>query len=204
MCQGQGKIEESEQLDKTTALTTVKLTWVDKYVVFLYNHRRKLVLLSWILILVALYVGKDAFGSLQDGGFANPNSESYMATRSMGNSLLYPEYSIILEVQGDKAGLTADDSSFQSYYNAITASLETNVPVVGVINYFSHTEQIKMVSDDRKSVLVFATIAGDTTVAKIKESVQKLTPLSVDVGGGFVWGKEMSESILAGKDHHIS
>jgi len=168
----------------------------NRYVMFLFQYRYSIVILSWIFILIGMYVGKDAFSNLRDGGFSAPNAESTVTKAAISRNLIYPDYSITLLVKGNTE-MTTDTSTFQKYYNQVKENLATKAPVVGVIGCYDYPELNRMFSTDHTQALMYATIAGQITNAKLNDIVN-ITPLTVEVGGGYPLGNELSEEILAG------
>lgn len=177
--------------------------------------------MSVVLIVVSLYIGKDAFAgdALKDGGFTPPSKESSEVGRRMTRKLGgAPEYTITLMVRADNG--TVDEKfnfdytspAFKTYYNIIRDDLKS-LPVVGVVSYYDYNtlypNDRRLISGDGKKILMHATIAGEiahedeSINTKIRETVEKSVkkynlPVRVYVGGLVPFGDEMGEKILAG------
>ena len=176
--------------------TTKEISWLDSYITIIFHWKYTLVIISWLMILIGAYVGKDAFSSLENGGFTPPYGESTIAAKYISKNLVYPQYTLTILVQGTN-GLTANDAMFKTYYNNIKSNLIKKVRMTGVVGYFDYPWETRMISDDRSKVLMYATLTDDVTNQKIQDIVS-VTPLKAFVGGSIPQGKEFNEFILSG------
>lgn len=135
---------------------------------------------------------------MTDGGFIPPFAESTIADQKIRAKLISPEYPIQIYVDGSAAGLQVTDSTFETYYNQIIANVIAQAPVLAasVISHYKFPE-LPMVSDDNKKVFIYAVPKGDIKKTDWPKIVGG-TPLTVYVGGGAVYGSQLSEQILIG------
>lgn len=169
-------------------------TLLDRYVTFLVRRKFSVRIFFWIILLVALFVGKDAFGGLENGGFSPPRMEASKAQVHMGQNLIYPDYTIVLMADGSSLGLKSTDAQFQTYYQQVYNSLKSS-KTIGAISYYDRLDK-RMISDDGSKVLIYAT----TTGIKVPdlEKIASSTPLKFVVGGTLAWGEDMNAGILKG------
>ena len=145
-------------------------SFAERYVQFVFRRKYFIVALSWALIIAALFVGKDAFNNLRSGGFSPPKAESVVTQTKMTNRLNYPDYTISLLVSSNE-GLHYTDALFQTYYRQVQDNLSAKASVRAIIGYYDYLNEKRMVRNDGSGVLLYATIAGTLTEAKLKEIV---------------------------------
>ena len=168
-----------------------------KYSLMLFKYKYIILVTSYILILLGMYLGYPAFSSLREGGFSPPKAESTKAAARISQNLAYPEYTIVVMVEVGE-GSSFNDPQIEIYYSNIQSNLANNAPVVGVIGYYDYPwQQERMISDDGSLVLIYATIAGSISNEKLVKVVDT-TPLTVYCGGTVPFGQEMSDEILSG------
>jgi len=109
---------------------------------------------------------------------------------------VYPDHTLCILMRGNN-GLTVDDSDFKTYYNEVKNNLLKHVDVIGLIGYYDYPWESRMISDDRKELLLYASLIQDISNEKLKKIVS-ITPLTVLVGGSIAQGKEFNDFILAG------
>ena len=177
--------------------------YLDMYVSWICKYKYSIVIISWILILVAGFIGKDAFSKLSDGGFAPPRKQStYVQNYMSAHHLSYPEYTVVLETIGLR-GLTVDNPKYQVYYESVLSAMQKTQPVFAVISYYDVLDS-SMVSGDRSKVLIYATVKGSIDSALFLQAVEAPiaavsgVEFSVLCGGSVLGGLELSESILKG------
>ena len=120
-----------KEVDDSGEVHEVKapISLLDRYILFLTNNKKLIFSLSCVLLLVCLYVGKDAFSVLKDGGFTPPVAESTRASQLITDNLIYPDYTVSLVTEGLN-GLTVDSPLYETYYNQVRIFILLNTNIV--------------------------------------------------------------------------
>eukprot|EP01041_Mallomonas_annulata_P010025 gene10025-20872_t len=192
---------------------------ISKYIDFIYRFRWFSFVGSFIGIIVLGFLGKgknpdilvlllfhllfgvtatDAFTGLHAGGFTPPKSQSTTATNSLTNSVGYPdfnEYGVIVLLESPQ-GWTVDDPQFRTEYNKVAKAFK-NYPMLGVISYYEYPEQTRMVSDNRKKVLLLGRPITKDENVQIMDALS-VSSLTIKLGGAYPTRKEQGEEILKG------
>jgi putative drug exporter of the RND superfamily len=155
-------------------------------------RRRRLVLALTILFVVAAAVGgAGAFGALEDGGFDDPDSESYRAGEFLENELGASEPEVVLLVEAsDASGSGVDDPAVAAAGAELTESVAGQPHVASAISYWSLDRASPLRSTDGSAALVVVDLTGtdgqveDATSAIEAAYAGERGAITVGLGGG--------------------
>ena len=154
-------------------------------------RRRRLVLALTVLFVVAAGVGgAGAFGALEDGGFDDPDSESFRASRFLEDELGASQPEVVLLVEATGGGdVGVDDPAVAAAGAELTESLDAEAHVASVISYWSLDGAAPLRSTDGAAALVVVDLAGsDDEVEEAAGDIEDRHagargPITVGIGG---------------------
>jgi len=131
-----------------------------------YRRRRWVLALTGLFVAVAVGWGTGVFGSLSDGGFEDPDSESSRAAAAMNEEFGHVASDVVVVYRApDAAALTVDDAAFRRAVESATGALASS-DVTTVASYWTSGGAAEFVSADRRTTFVALTLAGDDEVAR--------------------------------------
>jgi RND superfamily putative drug exporter len=166
---------------------------------FLYRTRWAALLLSLAVVLGAALYGSGVFGTLTDGGFEDPNSQSAQAHAVLDKELGGWTPDIIILMRSDT--LSATDPSFAGAATRLLNTLQAQPVVASVTSYYS-TQSPRLLSRDGHET--FAAVQFAATDRQAKERDYKaLKPLitsptlQVSVGGDLAVNDAVNAQVSA-------
>ena len=159
-------------------------------------RRRRLVPALTVLFVVAAGAGgAGAFGALEDGGFDDPDSESFRAGQFLEEELGASEPELVLlvsasgQAEADQSR-DVDDPAVAEAGADLTESVAAEPNVASAISYWSLDRAAPLRSTDGSAALVVADLTGDDdqvedAVAAIEDRYAGTHgPITVGLGGG--------------------
>ncbi len=162
----------------------------------MYGGRRLVLVLAGAFLVFAGVWGTGAFGALSDGGFEDPNSESFRADAELSQALGRSDADVVVLYSSDT--LTVDDPEFAEAVTSTLASLPTD-EVVGATSFFS-TDAPQFVSADRHSTYVVVQLTGADEELRA-DQVDAVEPaldapgLTEQVGGIAAVNRDITEQV---------
>jgi uncharacterized membrane protein YdfJ with MMPL/SSD domain len=165
----------------------------------LYRTRWVALLLSLAVVVGAALYGSGVFGTLTDGGFEDPNSQSAHARALLDQQLGGSTADIIILMRSDT--LSATDPAFASAATQLLDTLQSQSTVASVTSYYS-TQSPRLLSRDGHET--FAAVQFSATDRTVKERDYKaLKPLitsptlQVSVGGDLAVNDAVNAQVSA-------
>ncbi|HEY7094417.1 MAG TPA: MMPL family transporter [Ktedonobacterales bacterium] len=165
----------------------------------LYRTRWATLLLSLAVVLGAALYGSGVFGTLTDGGFEDPNSQSAEAHAVLDKELGGWTPDIIILMRSDT--FSATDPTFASAATQLLNTLQAQPGVASVASYYS-TQSPRLLSRDGHET--FAAVQFSATDRTVKERDYKaLKPLitsptlQVSVGGDLAVNDAVNAQVSA-------
>jgi RND superfamily putative drug exporter len=155
-----------------------------------------------VLALTVLFVvaagagGAGVFGALEDGGFDDPDSESFRAGEFLEDELGASEPEVVLLVSAadaadaaDTGARAVDDPAVAEAGADLTEAVAAEPHVASAISYWSLDRAAPLRSTDGSSALVVVDVAGDGDVEDTFAAIEDRYagthgPISVGMGGG--------------------
>jgi uncharacterized membrane protein YdfJ with MMPL/SSD domain len=155
------------------------------------------VLIGGIAVVIAAAVyGTGVFGSLSNGGFEDPGSESYTAQHLQETQFPGRETDLVAMYTSDT--MTVDDPAFEQ---AVTSTIDAlpGDAVEGAVTWYD-TQNLALVSADRHTTQVPITLAGTSQDAKAESSDAVLGELdapglTTHVGGQWAVFHDVNEQV---------
>ncbi|MFH8368563.1 MMPL family transporter [Streptomyces sp. NPDC018031] len=170
-------------------------------------HRAKLLLaLAAVAVVVMAAVGFGAFGKLKGGGFEDPDAPSSRA-RTVIDEKFGGETDLVFLVRADGAG-DLDTPAVRERGRELTAALDADPAVDGVVSYWDGTKNPALASEDGDKALVLVRVKGgadeteDRTEALIDQHAGTRDGTTVQAGGQAAVGHEVTSQV--GKDLAIA
>ena len=164
-------------------------------------RRRRLVLALTVLFVVAAGgAGVGVFGVLEDGGFEDPNSESFRAAEFLSDELGASDPEIILLVESAE-GNDIDDPAVRAAGVDLTQSLLAEPQVASAASYWTLDQAPPLRSADGTSGLVVVDLEDtgdeiDEAVTNIENTyVGERGPLTVGIGGADAVERAIAEQL---------
>jgi uncharacterized membrane protein YdfJ with MMPL/SSD domain len=133
--------------------------WFARWGRFTYLHRKAVLTLAVVFVLISGVWGTTVFGSLVGGGFDDPGSESAAAERTVEETFGHVGADVVVVYTApDGSSLTVDDPAFRTAVEDVAAALPSDVATT--VNTYWSTGSPDLVSDDRRSTYLTATLAG--------------------------------------------
>jgi RND superfamily putative drug exporter len=165
----------------------------------LYRTRWAALLLSLAIVLGAALYGSGVFGTLTDGGFEDPNSQSAQAHAVLDKELGGWTPDIIILMRSDT--LSATDPAFAGAATRLLDTLQAQPGVASITSYYS-TQSPRLLSRDGRET--FAAVQFAATDRTVKERDYKaLKPLitsptlQVSVGGDLAVNDAVNAQVSA-------
>ena len=140
-----------------------------------FDHRRALLAVATLLLVVAAAWGTSVFGLLVGGGFEDPESESSRALERAEETIGRQGSDVLVVYSHDE--LTVDEAEFRSAVTGVVEDLPSDI-VIGAASYWS-TESRAFVSEDGRSTFVSLQLRGETDGEReesYEEIVDELAP----------------------------
>jgi len=168
-------------------------TWLGR---FAYRHRRWVLTVAGLFVVLAAVWGGGVFGALGSGGYTSPGIEANRA-----NTLLDQEFghaagtadAVAVYVDETKR-MTVDDPAFRQQVTAAIGRLP-GVDVKSATSYYtpglSDAQRALLVSEDRHAIEVSLTLRGADDASRLKSygdiqtSIRATDGLKTYLGGGF-------------------
>jgi RND superfamily putative drug exporter len=174
------------------------VTMIERWGAFVARRALAVLLAGLALGLAAGAYGAGIFGSLSEGGFDDPASESARQLAAEQDTFGNQGIDVVAIYSSDD--LTADDPEFQAAVEEVVAGYETDA-TSSVIPYYAVPDQPGMVSEDRHAVQVLVSLAGssqDEYLANYDEleptlEAPKGSGLDTDVAGAFAVYNDVNE-----------
>lgn len=159
------------------------------------RHRRALLIVATIAMMLAGVAGSTLFDRLKSGGFDDPGAESGVAAEMLREQFGQSQPNLVLLVRAPES---VDDPGTVAAATAVTERLGGETDVTGVLSYWT-TGQPSLRSADGTQALIIATILGDED--RVDERVAEIAPrytgtldgLGITAGGYAVLQHEMVE-----------
>ena len=119
---------------------------------FIVRHRKSVVILYIVSILVAGGIGTMVFGRLDTGGYTNPASDSEKARAYLEDTFKVKDPAVILMIDSDQP---ANDPSVVEKVRVLEARIATEKGVVQTFSYWSSGFSPAMLSTDGKAGYLF-------------------------------------------------
>ena len=119
---------------------------------FIVRHRKSVVILYIVGILIAGGVGTMVFGNLDTGGYTNPASDSEKARTYLKETFKVKDPAVILMIDSDKL---ANDPSVTQKVAALEKRIAQEKGVVQTLSYWSAGFSPAMLSSDGKAGYLF-------------------------------------------------
>jgi len=119
---------------------------------FIVRHRKSVLILYIITILVAGGIGTMVFGRLDTGGYTNPASDSEKARVYLEDTFKVKDPAVILMIDSEKP---ANDPTVVEKVRALEAKIATEKGVVQTLSYWSTGFSPSMLSTDGKAGFLF-------------------------------------------------
>ena len=167
---------------------------------FTVRRRRRVLVLTVFLVLVAGAVGSGAFGKLKGSGFNDPGAESTKASAVLHTQFHTGDPNLVIMVDA-KSG-SVDDPAVVSAADDLTAQLAAHADITQVVSYWSlgHSPQLR--SRDGSKAVIVARITGsddnvNTTFGDISHHLRATDSavVSVQLGGGAAVSADLSTQI---------
>ncbi len=131
-----------------------------------YRRRRLVLALTGLFVAVAVGWGTGVFGSLSDGGFEDPASESSRAAAAIDEQFGHVASDVVVVYQAPEgSGMTVEDAAFEQSVQDAVGSLP-RADVTAVSSYWTSGGAPRFVSADGQTTFVTLTLAGDDEVAR--------------------------------------
>ena len=168
--------------------------------VFLVRRRKLVLILALIGLIAAGVIGSGVAGRLSNGGFENPEAESFIASQVLADefSVSPPDIIIVASAPG-----SVDDPAAAEAGRALSAALAAEDGIASVSSYWTLGSPPPLRSTDGTSALVFASVDGtqDEMLAISTEIAEEYrgeySGLEVAVGGQGPVFSEVNEVIEA-------
>ncbi|MGH3727944.1 MAG: MMPL family transporter [Micromonosporaceae bacterium] len=131
---------------------------------------------------IAAIWGTGVFGSLSEGGFEQPGSESQKTVERISDEIGRQDADLIALYSDER--LTVDDAEFSAAVREATVKARGHDAVTSVVSYYD-TRAPDLVSDDRHATYVAIRLAGEPDTETISEVRDELAAdgLRTQVGG---------------------
>jgi uncharacterized membrane protein YdfJ with MMPL/SSD domain len=130
---------------------------------FLARHARATLTAAIAVVIASAVYGVGVFGSLSNGGFDDPASES--ARELAAEQSIFGDHGDDLVAIYSSPTLSVDDPAFKQSVTAVVAGLPAD-SVERVVSHYSAPSAPGLVSSDDHATRVFITLAGETQDAK--------------------------------------
>jgi RND superfamily putative drug exporter len=152
----------------TLTLVTILSEWsdyimLDTWGAFLTRHARATLTAGVAVVIASAVYGVGVFGSLSNGGFDDPATES--ARELSAEQAIFGDHGDDLIAIYSSPTLSVDDPAFQRAVDDVLAGLP-NDAVDRVVSHYGVPSASGLVSSDGHATRVFITLAGDTQDAK--------------------------------------
>jgi RND superfamily putative drug exporter len=160
------------------------------------DHRRVIVVLGAVAVVVAAIFGGEVASRLTDGGFTDPDSESATAGRLLAEEFGSAEPNLILMVTGGDV----DAPDVAEAGRALTAELAGETDVADVVSYWSLGGAAPLRSEDGTQALVLGrvTVDDDELAGRMEALAADYTRtglIDVQVGGFAEVFRQMQSTI---------
>lgn len=119
---------------------------------FIVRHRKSVVIIYIVSILIAGGIGTMVFGRLDTGGYTNPTSDAEKARAYLEDTFKVKDPAVILMIDSDKP---ANDPSVVATVRTLEAKIATEKGVVQTLSYWSSGFSPAMLSTDGKAGYLF-------------------------------------------------
>lgn len=156
------------------------------YIRLLYRYRYYVLVSAVLIIPILVYFGIQGFSIFEKNeGYIPKGAESHIIMDKLISTIGDPSYEwggIIVLIEGNN-GLTASDAHFKIQYNLVKQKLH-DYPLWGIVGFYDHPEQIRLVSDDRQKALILAKLTtNDIDYSSLSKQLSSVTDLKVTIGG---------------------
>ena len=162
----------------------------------MYRGRRLVLILAGAFLVFAGVWGTGAFGALSDGGFEDPDSESFRADVELSQALGRSDADVVALYSS--VTLTVDDPEFAAAVTSTLASLPTD-EVASVAGFFS-TGAPQFVSEDRHSTYAVVRLTGTDDEIRgdqldVVEPALDAPGLTEQIGGIAAVNRDINEQV---------
>jgi uncharacterized membrane protein YdfJ with MMPL/SSD domain len=171
----------------------------------MYRRRRWVLALSGVFVIVAVVWGTGVFGSLANGGFDDPNSESAKALEQVEDAVGRDNADVVLLYES--ADRTVDDPAYRAAVEGALADLPRD-DIAKVTTFWSVQQQqraeaaARLVSEDRRSTYAVLTLRGSSddkllaTYRELEPALREPVPgLELKIGGDLALFDEVNTQV---------
>ena len=177
---------------------------------FAVRHRRPVLALSLVFVVVSAALGSGVFGRLSGGGFDDPGSESSRVKEVLDRQFATgdPNLVLVVDVAGalqpdgrDAAAVAVDSSDVERAAGEVFERLTARPDIANAVSYWSLGKVPPLRSTDGRAALIVARITGDPDQvgASTTEILDGITgasgPIRVSAGGQAPVFHEVSDTI---------
>jgi putative drug exporter of the RND superfamily len=161
------------------------------------RYRRGILAATVLAVIGAGAMGHGVADRLSSGGFADPRAESQRAADLLDARFGTAEPNFVLVVTGPP-GKTVDDPTIRETGSAVTDRLRRERGVVRATSYWSMGSPDALRSDDHRSALIMASLAGDeeavnATIKALRDRYRDQDGLRIRAAGSAEVYREMTE-----------
>ena len=163
------------------------------------RHRRLVLVMTGVVVVVAAVVGSGVFDKLSGGGFEDPAAESSLAEDLLGSGFDAGDPDVVLTVTTDIG--TVDDRSVADAGAALVEDLAAEPGVTAVVSYWTLGSPAPLRSQDATRALVLVRAGGsedetEDVVARLRDNYDDARgPLTVMFGGPEPVGSDIGATI---------